>query len=96
MGDHVIKSWATKQSVIALSSGEAEFYAIVKGTSTSMGVQSVLCDLGVDLKVKVFTDATTGKSLCTRKGLGMGVGKSEHVALGIDDRCRSEGGNRHH
>ena len=30
-GLHTLKTWATTQTVIALSSGEAELYAIVKG-----------------------------------------------------------------
>ena len=76
MGGHVIKSWASKQTAIALSNGEADFYAIVEGTSSSMGIQSVLRDLGVHLKLRVFTGATTGKSLCSRKGLG----KVRHIA----------------
>ena len=28
---HIIKSWSTTQSIIALSSGEAEYYGVVKG-----------------------------------------------------------------
>eukprot|EP00972_Heterocapsa_arctica_P103210 15210078-Heterocapsa_arctica.AAC.1 len=32
-GSHCIRSWSTTQSVIALSSGEAELYGIVKGAS---------------------------------------------------------------
>ena len=36
IGSHIIKGWSTKQSVIALSSGEAEFYAIVKSGSQAI------------------------------------------------------------
>ena len=35
LGNHVIKTWAHTQSVIALSSGEAEYYGMVKGASYS-------------------------------------------------------------
>ena len=42
IGSHPIKSWATTQGVIALSSGEAEFYSIVKGASISMGLANLL------------------------------------------------------
>ena len=46
IGDHVIKHWSTTQATVALSSGEAEYYGMVKGGSTALGVQSMLADLG--------------------------------------------------
>ena len=57
LGQHVIRSWSSTQTVIALSSGEAEFYSIVKGASQSIGVRSMLKDLGFSFKVNKFTDA---------------------------------------
>ena len=33
LGEHVVKTWSCTQSVIALSSGEAEYYGMVKGGS---------------------------------------------------------------
>ena len=68
IGDHAIKTWSSTQSVVALSTREAEMYAINK---------SILKDLGVNLELRVFTDATTGKSLVTRRGLG----KTRHIAV---------------
>ena len=41
-GNHLIKSWSSTQSVVALSSGEAEYYGMVKGASVAIGLQSVL------------------------------------------------------
>ena len=40
-GQHLIKSWSSTQSVIALSSGEAEYYGMVKGSSIGLGIQAV-------------------------------------------------------
>ena len=77
IGDHTIKTWSSTQSVVALSTGEAEMYAINKTAATGMGGQSILKDLGVSLELRVFTDATTGKSLVTRRGLG----KDRHIAV---------------
>ena len=77
IGDHTIKTWSSTQSVVALSTGEAEMYAINKTAATGMGGQSILKDLGVSLELRVFTDATTGKSLVTRRGLG----KVRHIAV---------------
>ena len=39
LGQHMIKSWSTTQSVIALSSGEAEYYSMVKGGSVGLGAE---------------------------------------------------------
>ena len=69
-GGHVLKSWATTQTVIALSSGESEFYSIVKGSSQSLGLRSLMRDLNLEASIKVLTDATTGKSIGSRRGLG--------------------------
>jgi len=33
IGGHSIKSWCSTQSIVSLSSGEAEYYGIVKGSS---------------------------------------------------------------
>ena len=46
LGGHQNKSWSSSQSVIALSTGEAELYAINKTTASGLGVQSILHDLG--------------------------------------------------
>ena len=40
-----LRSWASTQNVIALSSGGAEFCANVRGASIGLGMQSLLQDL---------------------------------------------------
>ena len=70
IGDHCIKTWSSTQSVIALSSGEAEYYGLVKGASQSIGIQSMLRDLGVEAKIKINTDASVAKSIAMRTGAG--------------------------
>ena len=39
VNDHVLSEWLTTQSTIALSSGESEFVAIVKGVGSSRGTR---------------------------------------------------------
>ena len=73
----MVKSWSTTQAIIALSSGEAEFYGIVKGASVGLGMRSIMRDLGIDCKVKVNTDASAAKGIATRKGLG----KVRHIEV---------------
>ena len=84
----MIKSWSTTQAVIALSSGEAEFYGIVKGGSTGIGLRSVLGDLGVESRIRIHTDASAAKAIASRKGLG----KVRHIEvnqLWIQDKVGS-------
>ena len=77
IGEHMVKSWSTTQAVIALSSGEAEYYGIVKGSSVGLGARSVLKDLGCNVRICVMTDSSAAKGMASRKGLG----KVRHVEV---------------
>ncbi len=65
-GKHCIKSWSTTQSVIALSSGEAEYYGIVRGGSVLLGAISMARDLGIETKGQIHTDSTAAKGIANR------------------------------
>ncbi len=73
----MVKSWSSTQGVIALSSGEAEYYGMVKGASLALGLRALMGDLGVHSKVRVRTDASAAKGIATRKGLG----KVRHIEV---------------
>ena len=75
LGRHAVQSWSTTQSVIAISSGEAEYYGVVKATSYALGYNSLLNDLGIVLPVRVWTDSSLTIGMCGRVGLG----KVRHV-----------------
>ena len=45
-GEVVVRAWSENQAVIALSSGEAEYYAALKGASPALGFQSMLRHFG--------------------------------------------------
>jgi hypothetical protein len=75
-GDHCIRTSSTTQGVIALSSGEAEFYALVKSSSIGIGSIAIAADLGVpNMQLRVHTDATAGKGIAQR----IGAGKVRHI-----------------
>ena len=78
-GEHLIKSWSSTQALISLSSGEAEFYGVVKASGMALGYQALMNDLGVRLPIRVWTDSSATMGICTRQGLG----KLRHV----DTRC---------
>ena len=56
--------------MIALSSGESEFYGIFKGTSCLLGLISIVADLGKICEATLYTDATAGKGIAQRRGAG--------------------------
>ena len=70
LGTHCVKTWSSTQAIIATSSGEAEYYGVVKAASVGLGVRSLLADLGVTHDLEVLTDATAAKGLASKKGLG--------------------------
>jgi hypothetical protein len=87
LNNHPLKHWSSTQGVIALSSGEAEYYAIVKGASQAFGIASMLSDVGVTCTVIVKSDATAAKGIASRSGLG----KVRHIdvsQLWVQDKIR--------
>ena len=74
LGSHCVKSWSTTQN-IALSSGEAELYGIVKAAAEALGMRSLLRDLGCEMSVTVKSDSSAAIGTCSRYGLG----KLKHV-----------------
>lgn len=67
---HVLKSWSSTQSVVALSSGEAEYFSLVTGASQPIGMRSMLKDLGIEFRVEVKTDANAQICVAARKWVG--------------------------
>ena len=87
LGGHLIKSWSTTQAIIALSSGEAEFYALVKCGSVALGIRNMLGDLGIKVKIGISTDASAAKGITARRD----AGKIRHIEvshLWIQDKVR--------
>ena len=68
LGEHVIESCSLTQAIVALSSGQAQYYGMVKGASMAPGIRSMLVDLGVILKMRLRTDASAAKGIASRRG----------------------------
>ena len=60
-----------------MSSGEAEYYGMVQGASIASGIRSMLADMGVDVKIRLRTDASAAKGIASRRGLG----KIRHIEV---------------
>ena len=70
-GHHMIRSSSTTQKVISLSSGESEFYALVKASAETVGILSILKEWGIDVShSQVWGDASAALGIVGRKGLG--------------------------
>ena len=73
----MVKSWSSTQNVVALSSGEAEFYGVVKGACEALGVVGLMSDLGCPyVTIMLNTDSSAAKGIASRRG----VGKIKHLA----------------
>ena len=73
LGGHCIKSWSATQHAYALSSAEAELYAMVESVTRAKGLLTLMCELGfesVSNVVKLGTDSAAAKSFVCRRGLG--------------------------
>ena len=73
IGEHCLKTWSTNQSSPALSSCEAEYYAVVDGASRALGMQTAAKELGIevgDLSVEIAPDSSGAKSFASRRGSG--------------------------
>ena len=53
-----------------------------------MGLRTLLADLGVDANIKILTDATTGKAIASKRGLGR-VRHIDVSELWIQERVKS-------
>ncbi|CAE7038143.1 unnamed protein product, partial [Symbiodinium sp. CCMP2592] len=77
-GKHLIDASCAKQSVIALSSGEAEFYALVRGAAAGLLTAQIWERIGFKgLKLTLRTDSSAAKGIATRKGSG----KVKHLSM---------------
>ena len=70
IGSAMLRSVCRGQSLIALSSGEAEFYGLVTATSETLGEQSIAADWGLKLSINISMDATAGAAIGSRRGIG--------------------------
>ena len=70
LGGMAIKHWSSTQSTQALSVGEAEYTALVKAATEALGMQALPRDIGWELRIEIFVDSTTAKSIANRSGVG--------------------------
>jgi hypothetical protein len=77
VGSFPLVFYSRTQSVIALSSGEAELLALTSGLQEAKGVHTLLTELGLPLRIVAHTDSSAAIGIATRRGLG----KLKHIEL---------------
>lgn len=75
VGDCLLYSYTRRQTVIAQSSAEAEFYATASGVSEAILLRKVLAFFGLPLGLRVLTDSAANNAMAHR----LGVGKVRHL-----------------
>ncbi len=65
------------EKVVALSSGESEYYSLVRCACEAIGLASLLRELGMILTIGLRTDAAVARSIATR--VGQGGGRIKHM-----------------
>lgn len=75
-----INHYSITQATVALSSGEAELYALSSGTTETIGVLQFLreCEVKTDNYVTLTTDSTASKSMASRLGVSRAT---KHIQL---------------
>ena len=68
LGGHLLKAWSSTQGGVALSSAEAEYYAMVDAATRSYGIKNLAAEMGLNLKVVLHTDSSGAKSMASRRG----------------------------
>ena len=69
-GQHLLHHWSSTQSVVALSSAEAELNALVKGASETIGVMNIMRECGREVQGQLWTDSSAAKAMLHRQGAG--------------------------
>ena len=77
LGPHTVKTWSTSQQTLAMSSGEAELYAVTKAAAQALGIMSMLGDFGINPEGEVKSDSTAAIGIVCREGLG----RTRHIKV---------------
>ena len=65
-GEHLFRHMSCLQTLVALSSGEAEYYALIRGACTSLGIQSQYQDWMIDVPILIYSDSLAARNVARR------------------------------
>ena len=70
IGLHCVKHGCNVESTISLSSGDSEYYVLVKASAIGMSVRALLEDCGEQYDLAVYSDYPAARGTASRRGLG--------------------------
>ena len=76
-GSHVLAFWSSTQTLVALSSAEAELNGLAKCIGQSLHLKSALHEMRQPTRLLVHTDASAARGILLRKG----PGKLKHLQI---------------
>ena len=77
LGAHLVSHWSRTQQTIALSSGEAELNASLKGACESLGERVMLEELGKKVEIAMYGDSSASQGTIQRQG----AGRMKHLSV---------------
>ena len=75
-GEHLLRHMSCLQTLVALASGGAEYYALLRGACTSFRIQSHYQDWMIDVPIQIYSDSSAARSVARRRGIG---GRLRHL-----------------
>ena len=69
-GQHLLRSWSKDQTVIAMSSGEAELYAACMAAQQAMGTENIAREFGAHLDAMELQVAAMRPLESSQAGIG--------------------------
>ena len=88
-GAHYLDGWVSGQQLVALSSGEAEFYALGRLVAGLLFLKWLGEELGTELRVKARSDSSAARGMAGRTGSGA-VKHLETRWLWLQERVRAK------
>lgn len=70
LAKHLLRFYRLLQTIISLSSGVSQFYAMTKGAAIILGCQSNAQDWGLNLECTSYTDSAAAKGTVSRGSAG--------------------------
>ena len=75
-GKHLLRHMSCLQTHVALSSGETDYCALLRGACTSLGIQSHYQDWMIDVPLQTYSDSAAARSVARRRRIG---GRLRHL-----------------
>ena len=89
-GQHLLRHSSMVQNVIGLSGAESEYYALTKGGSSGLGLQSLFADWNLKLQLSLDTDSSSAKATSSRRRTGKSARHIQTRMLWLQERVAAK------